>query len=178
MGVFELNNHPGLIERCVSGKHWTELIKDPVKRQAVEAHHCDICLVVSRRKQFSPWRQRQRNQRTPRNFSVSSSPLLDQEALEKILLVAGVLIRSPLFPPAPLFSPLMVGKAKEEGAFQETHGIAKLCKAKEERERSKQGSKYSLASVLLLLVSVSASSRLPLHLFSSVTSPFVQKGRS
>jgi hypothetical protein len=58
-------------------------------------------------------------------------------------------------------------KAKEEGAFQETHGIAKLFKAKEERERSKQGSKYSLVSVSPLLVSVSASSCLSLDLASA-----------
>ena len=55
-------------------------------------------------------------------------PLLYREALEEVLPVAGVLIRSPLFPPAPLFSPVMVGKAKEEGAFQEVHRIAKRWK--------------------------------------------------
>jgi len=72
-------------------------------------------LIVSRRKQFSPWRQRQRNKRTARNFSIASSALLNRQALEEVLPVAGVLVG------APLLSGGTAGKAKKEGAIEETH---------------------------------------------------------
>ena len=65
--------------------------------------------------QSSPWRQRQRNKRTARNFAVASSALLNRESLEEVLPEAGVLVG------APLLSYVTTGKAKKEGGIQETH---------------------------------------------------------
>jgi hypothetical protein len=46
---------------------------------------------------------------------MSLTALLDRKTLEEILPVAGVLVE------APLLSRITVGKAKKEGAIEETH---------------------------------------------------------
>jgi hypothetical protein len=86
-----------------------------IKGIAVKAKHGDLCLIVSQCKQFLPWQQLQRDQRTSRNLLTSTTPCLNREGSKKVLPIAGMLKS------CPLLLCKMMGKAKKEEGMQESH---------------------------------------------------------